>query len=94
MDEIKLSPTPSPELDEEYAARREDENMDRNARRRRWEEDLIWRNRLQMQEWNLNQRGRELDVREAHLRRRERRCDRREADIRAARMRGRGRGSQ
>ena len=94
IDEIKLSPTLSPELDKDYAARREDENMDRNAHHRRWEEDLIWWNRLQMQEWNLNQRERQLDVRETHLRRRERRCNRREADIRAARMRGRGRGSQ
>ena len=42
IDEIKLSLTPSPELDEDYAARREDENMDRNARRRHWEEDLNW----------------------------------------------------
>jgi len=87
-----LSPTPSPELDEDYAARRTDEDMDRTARLRRWNEDVIWRTRLQMQEWNLNQRAREQDVREANLRRREHRVRRREAELRAARIRGRGRG--
>jgi hypothetical protein len=94
IDEIKLSPTPSPELDEEYEARRDDENMDRTARMKHCEEDLIWRNRLQNEEWNLNQRARQLDVHEVHLRRWERRCDRCEADIRAGRLRGRGRGLQ
>jgi hypothetical protein len=68
IDEIKLSLTPSLELDEEYEARRDDENMDRTARMRHCEEDLIWRNRLENEEWNLNQRARQLDVREAHLR--------------------------
>jgi hypothetical protein len=90
--EIKLSPTPSPELDEEYEARRDDENMDRNARMRHCEEDLIWRNHLQNEEWNLNQRARQVDVREAHICRQEHRCDRREADLHAARLQGRGRG--
>jgi hypothetical protein len=43
---------------------------------------------MQRQEYNLNQRRRQLDVREAPLRVRECRCDHREAEIRAARMRG------
>jgi hypothetical protein len=89
-----LSPTLSHELDEEYEARRDDENMDCGARMRHCEEDLIWQNRLQNQEWNLNQRARQLDVREAYLCRCERRCDRRDANLRAARLWGRGRGSQ
>ena len=46
MYEVKLSPTPLPELDEEYEARHDDENMDRAARMSHCEEDLIWRNRL------------------------------------------------
>ena len=57
-----------------------------------WNEDVIWRTRLEIQEWNLNQRAREQDVREANLRRRERRVQRRETELRAARIRGRGRG--
>ena len=68
-----MSPTPSPELNEEYAARRTDEDMDRTARLRRCNEDVIWRTRLEMQEWNLNQRAREQDVRETNLRRQEHR---------------------
>ena len=91
-----MSPTPSLELDEDYAARRTDEDMDRTARLRRWNEDVIWRTRLQMQEWNLNQCAREQDVREANLRRQKHRVQRREAQLRAelhaARIRGRGRG--
>ena len=70
--------------------------MDRTARLRRWNEDVIWRTRLEMQEWNLNQRAREQDVREADLRRREHTVQRHEAqlraELRAARIRGRGRG--
>jgi hypothetical protein len=34
IDEFKLNPTPSPELDEEYEVRRDDETMDRTARMR------------------------------------------------------------
>jgi hypothetical protein len=49
---------------------------------------------MQRQEYNLNQRRRQLDVREAHLRVRERRCDCCEAEIHAARMRGMGMGSE
>jgi hypothetical protein len=80
-----------PELDEEYEARCDDENMDRAARMRHCEEDSIWQNHLQNQEWNLDQRARQLDVCEAHLRRQECRCDRRDASLRAARLQGRGR---
>jgi hypothetical protein len=38
------------ELDEEYEVRRDDENIDHNARMRHCEEDLIWRNHLQNEE--------------------------------------------
>jgi hypothetical protein len=61
---------------------------ERHACQRHMGEDLIWRTHMQTEEYNLNQRARQLDVREAHLRRRERRCDHREAEIRATRMRG------
>jgi hypothetical protein len=54
MDEVKLNTTLSPELDEEYQARRDEEEMDRNAHRRHWHEYLIWRNHLKMEERNLN----------------------------------------
>jgi hypothetical protein len=49
---------------------------------------------MQRQEYNLNQRRKQLDVREAHLRVRERRCDHREAEIHATRMRGMDMGSE
>jgi hypothetical protein len=91
MDESKLSPTPSPELDEEYQARHDEEEMHLNARHRNWHEDLIWYNHLEMEERNLNLHAQQLDIREEHLCRRERICDRREVEVRAARMRGRGR---
>jgi hypothetical protein len=54
MDEVKLSPTPSPELDEEYQARRDEQEVERNARRRHWREDLTWHNHLEIEERNLN----------------------------------------
>jgi hypothetical protein len=57
-------------------------------------EDLIWRTSMQREEYNLNQRRRQLDIREAHLRVRECRCDRREAEIRTTRMRGMDMGSE
>jgi hypothetical protein len=98
MDEVKLSQTPSPELDEEYQTRRDDKEDERNARRRHKGEDLIWRTRLEMEEYTLNQRTRQLDIHEAHLHRHECICDRREVEVHAARMRGlgvgMGRGSQ
>jgi hypothetical protein len=49
---------------------------------------------MQRQEYNLNQRRRQLDVREVHLHVRERRCDQREAEIHVARMRGMDMGSE
>jgi hypothetical protein len=96
IDEFKLSSTPSLELDEEYETRSDDENMDRTARMRHCKEDLIWRNHLEIEERNLNQCARYLDIREAQLRKQDRRCDRREADFHVARLRGRARarGSQ
>jgi hypothetical protein len=57
-------------------------------------EDLIWHTNMQRREYKLNQRTRQLDVREAHLRVREHRCDHREAEIHATRMRGRDVGSE
>jgi hypothetical protein len=50
---------------------------------------------MQREEYNLNQRICQLDVREVHLHlhARERRCDRREVEIHAARMRGTDMGS-
>jgi hypothetical protein len=66
IDEVKLSPTPSPELDKEYETRRDDEDMDHIAHMRHWEENLIWCNRLEMEERNLNLHACQLDVREAH----------------------------
>jgi hypothetical protein len=80
-----LSLTPTPEDDEEYEHRRRNYEADQNARRRHKCEDVIWYTRLEMQEYNLNQRARVLDICEAHICRRERRCDRREAKLRAAR---------
>jgi hypothetical protein len=65
---VKLSPTPSSELDFEYESRLQEEQMDRAACLRRWEEDLVWRNRMQNEELSLNQRERQFNVREAHLR--------------------------
>jgi hypothetical protein len=53
-----LSPTPKLEGDEEYEDMRRNYEADQNARRRRRGEDLIWRTRLQRQEYNLNQRTR------------------------------------
>jgi phenylalanine-4-hydroxylase len=52
------------------------------------DEDLIWHTLMQREEYNLNQRARQLDVHEAHVRRRERICDHREVEICLARMSG------
>jgi hypothetical protein len=95
INEVKLSPTLSLELDEEYENMCLNHEAERNARWRHRGEDLIWRTHMQREEYNLNQRAWQLDVREAHLCRRERRCDRCEAKIHATRMRGMdtGRGS-
>jgi hypothetical protein len=88
-----LSPTPTPEDDEEYENRCPNYEADQNAHRRNMGEDLIWRTRMQRKEFNLIQHACQLDVREAHLRRLERRCDRREAEVCAARLSGTSRGS-
>jgi hypothetical protein len=48
MDEVKLSPTLSLELDEVYQARRDEEEAERNACQSYWREDLIWCNHLEM----------------------------------------------
>jgi hypothetical protein len=94
IDEVKRSPTPTPEDDEEYKNREMNYEAECQARQRHRGEDLIWRTSMQRQEYNLNQRRRQLNVREAHLRVREHRCDRREVEIRAARMSGRDIGSE
>jgi hypothetical protein len=90
---VKWSPTLTPENDE-YEDREMNYEAECQARQRHRGEDLIWRTSMQRQEYNLNQRRRQLDVREAHLHVRERRCDRCEAEIRAARMRGMDMGSE
>jgi hypothetical protein len=89
-----LSPTPTPEDDEQYEDRRHNYEADQNARWRRMGKDLIWRTRLERQEYNINQHARALDIREAHIRRRERRCDHHEAEVHVARVSGTGRGSE
>jgi hypothetical protein len=91
---VKRSPTPTPENDEEYEDREMNYQAEHQAHQRHRGKDLIWRTSMQRQEYNLNQRRRQLDVREAHLHVRERRCDRREAEIRATRMRGMDMGSE
>jgi hypothetical protein len=87
-----LSPTLTPEGNEEYEDRCHNYEADQNAHQRRMGEDVICHTRLERQECNLNQHARALDIREAHLRRRERRCDHREAELHVART-GRGSGS-
>jgi hypothetical protein len=62
-----LIPTPTPEDEEEYENMRCNYEADQNARRRNKGEDLIWCTRLQKQEYNLNQRTQQFDLREAHL---------------------------
>jgi hypothetical protein len=57
---------------------------DQSACRRHRGEDLIWRTHLQRQEYNLNQRARQLDIHEAHLHRCEHICDHREVEVHAA----------
>jgi hypothetical protein len=68
--------------------------VERQARQRHRGKYLIWHTNMQRQEYNLNQRTRQLNVHEAHLRVREHRGDRHEAEIRASRMRGRNIGSE
>jgi hypothetical protein len=86
IDDVKRSPTPTPEDDEQYENKRCNYTAERNARQRHRGEDLIWRTRMQREEYNLNQRTQQHDVREAHLYIREHRCDCREAEIHATSM--------
>jgi hypothetical protein len=85
---VKRSRTLTSENDEEYEDREMNYEAEHQIRQRHRGEDLIWHTSMQRQEYNLNQRRRQLDVREAYLHVHEHRCDRREAEIRAARMRG------
>jgi hypothetical protein len=93
---VKRSPTLTLENNEEYEDREMNYEVECQARQRHRGEDLIWCTSMQRQEYNLNQRRRQLDIREAHLRVRvrERRCDHREAKICAVRMRGMDMGSE
>jgi hypothetical protein len=70
-----MSPTSTPENDEEYEDKKMNYEAERQTRQRHSGKDLIWRTSMQRQEYNLNQRRCEC------------RCDRREAEICAARMR-------
>jgi hypothetical protein len=85
---VNRSLTPTPKYDEQYEDKHRNYEVERNTRRRYMGEDLIWRTHMKREEYNLNQRTRQLDVHEAHLHIREHRCDHHEAEIRAARMRG------
>jgi hypothetical protein len=85
---VKLSSTPEPEDNEQYEDRCHNYDAEHHACQRNRGEDLIWRTRMQREQYSLSQRARQLDVREAQLHRREHRCDRREAEIRAARIWG------
>jgi hypothetical protein len=91
---VDRSSTPKLENDEEYEDREMNYQAERQARQRHRGKNLIWRTSMQRQEYNLNQRRRQLDVREAHLHVCERRCDHREVKIRAPRMRGMDMGSE
>jgi hypothetical protein len=93
-----LSPTPTPEDDEEYNNRCLNYEADQNARRSHRGKILICYSCLQRQEFNLNQHARQLGICEAHLRRCEDRWDHREAEVHATRLsrtsRGSGSGSE
>jgi hypothetical protein len=91
---VKRSLTPTPEDDEQYEDRRRNYEAECQTRRMHMAEDLIWCTSIQRQEYNQNQRRRQLEVREAHLRVRDHRCGHREAEIRAVRMRGTDMGSE
>jgi hypothetical protein len=85
---VRLSPTPTQEDDKQYEDMHHNYEAECHARRRHMGEDLIWRTRMQREEYNLNHHAWQLDVREAHVRRHECRYDRHEVEINAARMRG------
>jgi hypothetical protein len=56
IDEVKRSPTPRPEDDEEYENREMNYGAECQACQRHRGEDLIWHTSMQRQEYNLNQR--------------------------------------
>jgi hypothetical protein len=85
---VNRRPTPTPEDDEQYEDKEINYEAERQAHRRHCGKDLIWHCRIERDQYNLNQRRRQLDIREAYLCVRECRCDHHEAEIRAARMRG------
>jgi hypothetical protein len=91
---VKRSPTPTPENDKECENREINYEAKCQARQRHRGEDLIWRTSMQRQEYNLNQRRKQLDVCEANLCICEHRCDHREAEIRVARLKGTDMGSE
>jgi hypothetical protein len=62
---VKRRSTPTPEDDGQYEDKEINYEAERNTRRRHMGEDLIWCTRMQSQEYNLNQRTRQLDVGEA-----------------------------
>jgi hypothetical protein len=94
IDEVKRSPTPTPENDKECENREINYEAKCQARQGHRGEDLIWCTSMQRQEYNINQRRKQLDVREAHPCVRERRCDLREAEIHVAGMKGTDMGSE
>jgi hypothetical protein len=53
---VKRNPTPTPEDDEQYEDRRRNYEAEHNARQRHRGNDLIWRTRMQREQYNLNQR--------------------------------------
>jgi hypothetical protein len=75
IDEVKRSPTPTPENNEKYEDREMNYEDERQTRQRHRGEDLIWRTSMQRQKYKLNQSRRQLDIREAHLRIHERRYE-------------------
>jgi hypothetical protein len=58
IDEVKRSPTPTLENEEEYENREINYEAKRQAHQRHRGEDLIWRTSMQRQEYNLNQHRR------------------------------------
>jgi hypothetical protein len=50
-----MSPTPTPEDDDQYETRETNYEAKREACRRHKGEDLIWHTNMQRQEYNLNQ---------------------------------------
>jgi hypothetical protein len=51
-----MSPTPTPEDNDQYETREMNYEAERQAYQRYMGENLIWRTNMQRQEYNLNQR--------------------------------------